>query len=75
MITDDKEDEENVKRCESCLQILDPEIPLPSVRLLSTNEIFRANFVEEKHAVLNPKVSLKLLLKNLDLNFGNDLKY
>ena len=55
MLTD-KEDEENVKRCESCLQILDPEIPLPSVKLLSIKEILESSFVDEKQAVLDPKV-------------------
>ena len=55
MLTD-KEDEENVKRCESCLQILDPEIPLPSVKLLSIDEILESDSVDEKRAVLDPKV-------------------
>ena len=55
MLTD-KEDEDNVERCESCLQILDPEIPLPSVKLLSTKEIRESNLVNENQAVLDPKV-------------------
>ena len=54
----DKEEEENIKRCESCLQILDPETPLPSVKLLSAADILKSNFVNEKQAVLNPKVSI-----------------
>ena len=56
MSKDLKEDEANVKRCESCLQILDPEIPLPSVKLLSIKEILESSFVDEKEAVLDPKV-------------------
>ena len=62
MLTD-KEDEENVKRCESCLQILDPEIPLPSVKLLSINEILESRFVDEKQAVLDPKVIYSCYMK------------
>ena len=60
----DKEEEENIKRCESCLQILDPETPLPSVKLLSTADILKSNFVNEKQAVLNPKVSIDNTLDN-----------
>ena len=55
-MTAEKDDEDLAKRCDSCLQILDPEIPLPAVRLLSINEILESDFVDEKQAVLDPKV-------------------
>ena len=61
MITD-KEDEkhsgENVDRCEFCLQILDPSTPLPCVKLLSIDESIASNSVDEKKALLDPKVNM-----------------
>ena len=57
MVAMDRDDEDLAKRCESCLQILDPEIPLPSVKILSIKEILESDFVDEKQAVLDPKVS------------------
>ena len=64
-MTTEKEDEDLAKRCDSCLQILDPEIPLPAVRLLSINEILESEFVDEKQAVLDPKVSYNFFLKDI----------
>ena len=74
----DKEEEENIKRCESCLQILDPETPLPSVKLLSAADILKSNFVNEKQAVLNPKVSIDNTLDkpSIDIDYACfDVKY
>ena len=61
-MTAEKDDEDLAKRCDSCLQILDPEIPLPAVRLLSINEILESDFVDEKQAVLDPKVSQSYII-------------
>ena len=63
MVAMDRDDEDLAKRCESCLQILDPEIPLPSVKILSIKEILESDFVDEKQAVLDPKVSNLFLIK------------
>ena len=69
MVAADKDDEDLAKRCESCLQILDPEIPLPSVKILSINEILESDFVDEKQAVLDPKVRNHFSLETLEIYF------
>ena len=73
-MTTDKEDE-NVDRCESCLQILDPATPLPRVRLLSIDEIIVSNSVDEKKAILDPKVNMnsREAKTNLVFNLKNYL--
>ena len=52
-------EDEEVERCESCLQILDPYNPLPSIKLLSVDEIKASNSVDEKKALLDPKVNIE----------------
>lgn len=61
MVTDNEEEkhlEEEVDRCESCLQILDPASPLPSIRLTVFGKDNESISKNEKTAILDPRVGI-----------------
>ena len=57
-IEDEKHAEEEVDRCESCLQILDPASPLPSIRLTVFCKDNESISKDEKTAILDPRVCI-----------------
>ena len=57
-IEDDKQLEETVERCESCLQILDAASPLPSIKIAPFDKNNDIISVDEKTAIFDPKVDI-----------------
>ena len=57
-IEDEKQLEETVDRCESCLQFLDAESPLPAIKIAPFDKDNDSISVDEKTAIFDPKVDI-----------------